>query len=205
MSKEAKAPKGKGHGKRKKANLKTISPSKKTPLAKIKPKKPVITLEDALKVLQANGIQVNEETVDQLQQIAKIPVLYTGVHTDKNRQLKKLMIQALEKTLGIVTSACRLAGVHRSTHYEWMEEDEEYSSAVKSLADVALDFAEEKLLNLVEEKHPAAVIFYMKTKGKKRGYIESVHNINQAVDDANVHIYVPDNEREAIPEATVLE
>jgi hypothetical protein len=86
-----------------------------------------------------------------------------------------------------------------------MEEDIEYSDLVKSMADVALDFAEENLLKMVRDMQPAAVIFYLKTKGKKRGYIESLHNINQAVDDANVHIFVPDNGRDEIQEATVVE
>ena len=82
------------------------------------------------------------------------------------------MIEALEKSLGIVTTACKQVGIARSTHYEWMESDPEYKKAVESLSDVALDFAESKLMKSIENGSDTATIFYLKTKGKKRGYIE---------------------------------
>jgi predicted DNA-binding transcriptional regulator AlpA len=81
------------------------------------------------------------------------------------------MIQALEKSLGIVTSACKVVGISRQTHYNWMEDDE-YKAAVMELGDVALDFAESKLHKLIDQGNPAATIFYLKTKGKERGYVE---------------------------------
>ena len=84
---------------------------------------------------------------------------------------KKGMIQALEKALGIVTTACKAVGISRQTHYNWMA-DTEYKSAVEELTSVALDFAESKLHKLIDEGDPAATIFYLKTKGKNRGYVE---------------------------------
>lgn len=85
---------------------------------------------------------------------------------------KAAMIAALEKTLGIVTSAAKIVGIERSTHYFWMESDEVYRKAVRDLDNVVLDFVESKLHKLVEELNPTAVIFTLKTKGKQRGYIE---------------------------------
>ena len=86
--------------------------------------------------------------------------------------LKKKMIEALEKSLGVVTTACKTAGVARSTHYDWMAADAKYKEAVEGLQDVALDFAESKLFKSIENGSDTATIFYLKTKGKKRGYIE---------------------------------
>ena len=86
--------------------------------------------------------------------------------------IKRAQIEALEKSLGIVTTACRQTGVARSTHYKWMQEDEEFAQAVKDLDDVAIDFAESKLHKRIEAGDTTAVIFYLKTKGKNRGYIE---------------------------------
>lgn len=85
---------------------------------------------------------------------------------------KKAMLGALEKSLGVVTTAARQVGIERTTHYNWMKEDEEYKRAVESIDDVALDFAETKLHTLIQNEDTAATIFYLKTKGKKRGYIE---------------------------------
>lgn len=86
--------------------------------------------------------------------------------------LKKKMIEALEKSLGVVTTACKSVGIARSTHYDWMESDEDYKKSVEGLQDVALDFAESKLFKSIENGSDTATIFYLKTKGKKRGYIE---------------------------------
>lgn len=85
---------------------------------------------------------------------------------------KNAMLQALEKSLGVVTTAARVVGIERTTHYNWMNTDEEYKEAVLSLDDVALDFAESKLHSMINNEDTAATIFYLKTKGKKRGYIE---------------------------------
>lgn len=100
------------------------------------------------------------------QQRSKEAVVQNSTHK------KAAMIAALEKTLGIVTSAAKIVGIERSTHYFWMESDEAYRKAVKDLDNVVLDFVESKLHKLVEELNPTAVIFTLKTKGKQRGYIE---------------------------------
>ena len=85
---------------------------------------------------------------------------------------KTAMLEALEKSLGIVTTACQSVGIDRATHYRWMRSDMEYKAAVESIADRVLDFAESHLHGLIKDKNPAAVIFYLKTKGKARGYVE---------------------------------
>jgi hypothetical protein len=85
---------------------------------------------------------------------------------------KKAMLDALEKSLGVVTSACKSVDIARETHYRWMREDPEYKAAVDSLSDVALDFAESQLHKQIKDGNSTATIFFLKTKGKKRGYVE---------------------------------
>jgi len=92
--------------------------------------------------------------------------------TDKTDINKKKMLEALENSLGIVTSAVKSVGIHRSTHYEWYNEDPEYQKAVDEISNISLDFAETQLFQSMKEQNVTAVIFYLKTKGKKRGYIE---------------------------------
>jgi hypothetical protein len=91
---------------------------------------------------------------------------------DKTEQHKRAMLDALEKSLGVVTAACKAVGIGRTTHYLWMQEDAEYRAAVEGLSDVALDFAESQLHKQIKEGNSTATIFFLKTKGKKRGYIE---------------------------------
>ena len=85
---------------------------------------------------------------------------------------KEDMLDALERSLGIVSTAAKMVSIDRSTHYAWMKADAEYKKAVESISDSVLDFAESHLYKLVKEGNPAATIFFLKTKGKKRGYIE---------------------------------
>jgi hypothetical protein len=82
------------------------------------------------------------------------------------------MIKALEQSLGVVTTAAKIAGIDRSTHYEWLKTDEDYNQKVIDLENVTLDFAESQLHKQVKEGNTTATIFLLKTKGKKRGYIE---------------------------------
>jgi hypothetical protein len=88
--------------------------------------------------------------------------------TDK----KKAMLEALEKALGVITQACKSVGIHRSTHYDWMQTDDGYRAAVDDIQEVAVDFAESHLHKLIKDGNPAATIFFLKTKGKGRGYVE---------------------------------
>jgi hypothetical protein len=92
--------------------------------------------------------------------------------TNSDNIKKKAMIEALIKSLGIVTMACKTVDISRQTHYRWMQEDEKYKAEVDDVSDVALDFAESMLHKQIENKDTAATIFYLKCRGKKRGYIE---------------------------------
>ena len=85
---------------------------------------------------------------------------------------KKALVEALEKSLGVVSTACKAAGISRDTHYRWLKEDPEYKAQVEELSEVALDFAESHLHKLIKDGNPAATIFFLKTKGKGRGYVE---------------------------------
>ena len=91
---------------------------------------------------------------------------------DKTEQHKKAMLEALEQSLGVVTTACKKVGIGRTTHYMWLKEDEKYKKEVESIEDIALDFAERQLHKQIRDGNTAGTIFYLKTKGKKRGYIE---------------------------------
>ena len=92
--------------------------------------------------------------------------------SDKTDNRKKSLLKSLEKSLGVVTTACKNVGVHRSTFYEWYNKDEDFKKQVDDINNVTLDFAETKLFKQIEDGNTAATIFYLKTKGKKRGYVE---------------------------------
>ena len=103
---------------------------------------------------------------------------------NKTEQHKKAILEALESSLGVVTSACKKVGVGRTIFYEWLKVDEEFSKKVKDIENVALDFAESQLHQQIKSGNSTSTIFYLKTKGKKRGYIERMEteNLNKNID-----------------------
>lgn len=91
---------------------------------------------------------------------------------NKSEHIKKALLEALEKSLGVVTTACRQAGVGRTTFYKYYKEDADFKKQVDDIENIALDFAESQLHKQIQEGSTAATIFYLKTKGKPRGYVE---------------------------------
>lgn len=86
--------------------------------------------------------------------------------------LKKKVLEELQRSLGIVSIACRKCGITRKSYYRWMREDEEFQSAVEEIYESRGDFVEGKLLENIRNGETTAIIFYCKTKLKERGYIE---------------------------------
>ena len=118
--------------------------------------------------------------------------------TDSIGHTKKAMIAALEKSLGIVSTAAKQVGISRDTHYRWMSGDEDYKAEVEELSEVALDFVESQLFKQIKEGNTAASIFYLKTKGKKRGYIEKTqheHSGEIGLPTLKVEIVKPDESK----------
>lgn len=117
---------------------------------------------------------------------------------------KKALIEAMRVNLGNVTKSCELVGINRKTFYEYLKDDEEFKESIEEVGESALDFVESKLFQRIEgveveeekafsyegkvevkkikRQYPpdtTAIIFYLKTKGKERGYIERQEIINK--------------------------
>lgn len=109
---------------------------------------------------------------------------------NKTNNKKEIMLKCLQQSMGIVSTACQKADINRTTHYDWYNNDQDYAAQVDAIQESCIDFAESKLMELINgAKHevatakgevlqvqdgpnPTACIFYLKTKGKKRGYVE---------------------------------
>ena len=91
---------------------------------------------------------------------------------NKTEHTKKAILEALEKSLGVVTTACKQVGIGRTTFYDYLNKDEKFANQVADIQNIALDFAESQLHKQIQDGNTSATIFYLKTKGKKRGYVE---------------------------------
>jgi len=56
-----------------------------------------------------------------------------ALKTTKTDTKKEAMLEALERSLGIVTTACNAVGINRSTHYDWLKKDSDYADKVKEM------------------------------------------------------------------------
>lgn len=104
----------------------------------------------------------------------------------RTQERKRAVIEALQKSLGIVTTACINAGVSRVQFYEWKKTDADFAKAVDDIEDVTLDFVEGKLLQNVKANDTQSILFYLKTKGRRRGYTER-HEVAVEVPEFNDH------------------
>ena len=92
--------------------------------------------------------------------------------SNKIQHTKKALLESLEKSLGVVTTACKQVGIDRTTFYRYYKEDKEFKKQVDDLSNVAKDFVESQLFKQIQDGIPTSTIFYLKTKAKDRGYIE---------------------------------
>jgi AcrR family transcriptional regulator len=97
-----------------------------------------------------------------------------NIRDEAVKKRKADVLLALEKNLGIVTPACDEAGISRNTFYEYYKTDEEFKAAVDEINEIQGDFVENQLLKKIKEGSERSILFYMKYKGKKRGYTDSL-------------------------------
>lgn len=89
---------------------------------------------------------------------------------------KLTVLDALNKSSGIVATACKAAGISRFTFYKWYNEDKDFAEKVDDVKELQKDFAEALILKKMKEGDTAMIIFYAKTQMKDRGYSERVEH-----------------------------
>lgn len=85
---------------------------------------------------------------------------------------KGAFVKAFAQSRGIIAPACKAVSINRTTYYDWMERDPAFAEEVEAIRQEQIDTVESALLNKIEGGDTTAVIFYLKTKGKERGYSE---------------------------------
>lgn len=108
----------------------------------------------------------------------------------KKENKKEKVIEALEKTMGIVHTACQMVNIARATFYRWIQEDKEFGQKVDEIKNLQMDFVESKLLKNIGDGKETSIIFYLKTKGRNRGYSENldITSKGEKFNEIKVHI-----------------
>lgn len=88
------------------------------------------------------------------------------------------IIAALAGARGMVTIAAKQLGCAPSTIYRRVQASQDVASAITQERERTLDFAEVKLIDQINKGNVTALIFYLKTQGKRRGYVERTEVVN---------------------------
>lgn len=75
-----------------------------------------------------------------------------------------------------VSATCSALGISRQTFYVRKNSDQSLRERLEEAEESIIDFAESKLVEKIGEGDLTATIFFLKTKGKKRGYVEKYEN-----------------------------
>nr|DAP11675.1 MAG TPA: Terminase small subunit [Caudoviricetes sp.] len=96
----------------------------------------------------------------------------TAKTKQKAEDKKALFLKAFAQSRGIIAPACRAIAMTRQSYYNWLENDPAFAEEVEAIRQEQIDTVESALLKKIDVGDTTAVIFYLKTKGKERGYSE---------------------------------
>lgn len=85
---------------------------------------------------------------------------------------REKIVEVFSKKGCNVSATCIALDIDRGTFYKWKNADSVLSNMLKEAEEAVIDNAESKLLQKINEGDTTCLIFYLKTKGKNRGYVE---------------------------------
>ena len=104
------------------------------------------------------------------------------------------IIDALHNNVGIYVYTADELGISRQAMTRRIKANEELTEAHESAREQFKDKAEYRLMELIEEKNLRAIIFYLKTQARDRGYGENPQAEQKATERQSYFI----NEKEEV-------
>lgn len=97
---------------------------------------------------------------------------------DKNEDTRyhnvpfETVVKAYEKSAGNLSLCAKAVGIDRRTLDRWRKKYPELDAMMRDVEESLVDLCESRLMQNINDGNLTAIIFYLKTKGKHRGYIE---------------------------------
>ena len=107
------------------------------------------------------------------------------------------MVEAIREAEGNLSQAARLVGCSRTTVHRYVNDYATVAEAYEEANESALDIAENELMKLVKKGSIPAIIFFLKTKGKSRGYVERQEHTGADGGALNVVVRWPEQDADA--------
>ena len=89
----------------------------------------------------------------------------------------KQLENAILKANGLISVAAKILNCDNKTIYNYIDKYPTLKDTLQEARNKTLDLAENKLFELINEKDKTAIIFFLKTIGRGRGYIERFENV----------------------------
>ncbi len=151
-------------------------------------------------------LKVQEGCIDEYGNLVK-PLIDIDVFADRTRfNMSKARPESVENKMNFLKEylisfgnnalAANRVGKDPDSIYKWLKADKYFEMLYLEIKNVLLDFAEMRLYQLVNVGDLKAIEFFLKTKGKERGYTEKIENENTYKDDTiNINIISPDDDK----------
>lgn len=89
----------------------------------------------------------------------------------------KRIVEAYNKKGCNISATCAALGISRQSFYNYKDSSEKLREQIEEADEAILDFAESKLMEHIDDGDVTSLIFFLKTKGKARGYVERTENV----------------------------
>ena len=89
--------------------------------------------------------------------------------TDK----QKKFLEVFENSSCNISVACKKFGITRQCYYQWLD-NPCFKQEITDIEESLIDYAETKLMQNIKDGKETSIFFFLKTKGKRRGYVETV-------------------------------
>jgi hypothetical protein len=109
----------------------------------------------------------------------------------RNGRSAKEYADAIRNAKGFISVAARHLGVSRTQMYRAIDKYPSVKEAVEDARENMTDLAEGKLVEQINAGNITAIIFYLKTQAKERGYIEKQQHEHTGKDGGVIRLSWP--------------
>lgn len=99
---------------------------------------------------------------------------------------QKQFLELLEKNAGNISKTCKAVNIGRTIFYKWCKQSEHFKKEYENVMENLIDEVESSLMTNIKSGDTIATIFFLKTRGKHRGYIEKQeieHSMDSKISD----------------------
>jgi transposase-like protein len=121
------------------------------------------------------------------------------LNINESNTIKDEYIKAYVSNGGYSYAAAKQVGVNYTTVHYWIKNDPEFNKITDEVKGLMLDAAESELYKraIQGKERDACLLFYLKTKGKERGYVERQENTNTGSEPMKLVVEYKANETDA--------